>query len=229
MGYGGLVEERDRAREIRSRSCTLAEIARTLAVSKSSVSVWVRDVPFERRPRSRGHASQNAHPLHLERKADFERAAREAHAALGSSLSDRELMVAGIALYAGEGSKTDNRVVIFTNSDGRMIDLYLRWLRRFFDIDESRLRLRLTLHDDQDLLAAQTNWSVRTGIPVSQFSKAIRPRRADRHARSKHPFGCVGIVYSSASIHRSIVALCDALLTSDFAFRDSSAGRAIDC
>ena len=57
MGYGGKVAERVRARELRARAWTLDEIADELGVSKSSVSVWVRDVEFSPKPRNRGHRS----------------------------------------------------------------------------------------------------------------------------------------------------------------------------
>ena len=49
-----------------------------------------------------------------------------------ASSSERDLFVAGIALYAGEGRKTDGGVG-FANSDPRMIALFLPWLRTFFD------------------------------------------------------------------------------------------------
>ena len=44
------------------------------------------------------------------------------------ALTDRDLLVAGLALYAGEGAKTDGAVK-FANSDPRMIAFFLRWLR----------------------------------------------------------------------------------------------------
>jgi transcriptional regulator with XRE-family HTH domain len=51
MGYGGKVAEQEQARALRVRSWTLAEIAAELGVSKSSVSLWVRDVDFVPKPR----------------------------------------------------------------------------------------------------------------------------------------------------------------------------------
>jgi DNA-binding CsgD family transcriptional regulator len=47
MGYRGKLRERGEARRLRAQGHTLLEIARQLRVSKSSVSVWVRDVEFE--------------------------------------------------------------------------------------------------------------------------------------------------------------------------------------
>jgi len=46
MGYRGKVEEQERARDMRARNMTLQDIATELGVAKSSVSLWVRDVPF---------------------------------------------------------------------------------------------------------------------------------------------------------------------------------------
>jgi hypothetical protein len=68
-------------------------------------------------------------------------------------LSEREFLVAGIALYAGEGSKVDG-TVRFTISDPRMVAFFCAWLRRFFTVDEARLRVVLHLHEGLDLSAA---------------------------------------------------------------------------
>ena len=51
MGYRGKVVEQERARELRAKAWTLQDIATELGVSKSSVSLWVRDVEFEPQPR----------------------------------------------------------------------------------------------------------------------------------------------------------------------------------
>ena len=46
MGYRGKVEQQEEARRLRAQNLTLATIAEKLGVAKSSVSLWVRDVPF---------------------------------------------------------------------------------------------------------------------------------------------------------------------------------------
>ncbi len=73
-------------------------------------------------------------------------------------LSEEAFLVAGTALYAGEGGKTDGEVR-FANSDPRMLLLFCTWLRHFFDVDESRLHLRIYLHQGLDLEAANAFWS----------------------------------------------------------------------
>ena len=143
--------------------------------------------------------------------AEIARLLAEGRARIGR-LSEREFLVAGVALYAGEGSKRDGSV-IFANSDPRMVVFFCSWLRHFFQIDESRLRVRLYLHQGLDLDGAMTFWSEVTGIAVSQFSKPYRavPDPSIRHA--KHVHGCVGVRYSCSATHRSIMGLVGALLS----------------
>jgi hypothetical protein len=119
--------------------------------------------------------------------------------------------VAGVAPYAGEGSKQDGRVR-FVNSDPRMVVFFCSWLRHVYEVDESRLRLVLYLHQGLDLSASMAYWSTLTGIPESQFTKPYRavPDPSIRHARHVH--GCVTVGYSCSATHRSIMGLVSALL-----------------
>ena len=104
---------------------------------------------------------------------------------------------------------------MFANSDPRMVLLFVRWLRHFFPIDESRLRMRLYLHEGLDLEAATLFWSRLTCIPETQFTRPYRAR-ADATLRSnKHPFGCPRVTYACAATHRRTMALVTALLSSN--------------
>jgi hypothetical protein len=211
MGYGGKLVERQRARELRAQAWTLADIAAELGVSKSSVSLWVRDVEFTPRPRNRGHPGVRPHPLHVAKLAEIERCRHEAVERIGR-LSEREFLVLGLALYAGEGSKTPGEVR-FANSDPAMVATFLAWFRHFFALDESRLRVRLYLHADQDLDAAITFWSALTGVPTTQFTKPYRAVADPSIRRTKHPRGCVSIGYCSTLTHRRVMAMIAAVLS----------------
>ncbi len=101
MGYRGKVDEQERARALRAKSWTLEEIARELGVSRSSVSVWVRDVVFDPKPRQRP-VFRNPSALHLARLAEIEEMNDWGRQQIGV-LSDAAFLAAGIALYAGQG------------------------------------------------------------------------------------------------------------------------------
>jgi hypothetical protein len=117
--------------------------------------------------------------------------------------------------YAGEGNKTDGTMA-FANSDPRMIALFCRWLRHVFDVDESRLRIYLYLHQGLDHDAACEFWSRLTGIPLLQFGRPYRAVADPSIRRSKHPMGCPRVSYSCSKTHRAIMGLVSALLWSDF-------------
>lgn len=226
MGYRGKLAQRERARELRADGWTMPDIAVELGVSRSSVSLWTRDVEFAPRPRRQARAPR-PNRLHEARVAEVDELNREGAERLGV-LDERAFLVAGAALYAGEGAKGDG-AVCFANSDPRMISFFCAWLRRFFDIDESRLRVRLYLHEELDLEAAVTFWSNLTRIPTSQFNKPYRAVADASIRRSKHPMGCPAIVYASRRTHRAVMGVVSALLSSDLTFRGSSIGGAGGC
>ncbi len=208
MGYRGKLVEQARARALRADGHTLADIAAELAVSNSSVSLWVRDVERPRRPRRARRRGPNV--LQQRKAAEIERLVAEGKRRIGT-LSEREFLAAGAALYAGEGAKGDG-TVHFSNSDPRMVAFFCAWLRRFFEIDESRLRMRLYLHQGLDLTAATDFWSSLTGIPPDQFTRPYHatPDHSLRH--SKHEHGCAYVSYSCSRTHRGVMGLVEGLL-----------------
>jgi hypothetical protein len=126
-------------------------------------------------------------------------------------LSDRDFLIAGAVLYAGEGDKTGNAVGL-ANTNAAFISFFCAWLRHFFEVDESRLRVRLYLHAGLDLDAATAHWSSVTGVPAEQFRKPYRAVADGGIRITKHPYGCATITYSSARIHREIMGLVEAVM-----------------
>jgi transcriptional regulator with XRE-family HTH domain len=211
MGYRGKLEEQERARAMRARNMTLQDIATELGVAKSSVSRWVRDVPFTPSKRRTG-PQRRPHPAHEAKLAQIAALNAEGIERIGT-LSDAAFLAAGVALYAGEGSKTEG-CVRFANSDPAMIRFFCAWLRRFFEVDESRLRARVYLHEGLDLDAAQAHWSEVAGIPLGQFYKPYRAVPDPSIRRNKHEYGCFYVDYGCSRTHRQVMGLVRALLTS---------------
>ena len=219
MGYRGKVTEQNEARDLRAQGWTYNEIVEKLGVSKSSVSLWCRDVDVDeevwakrvRANKNHGARSRRPSSLTLRKQAEIEELRREGLDRIGR-LSEREFLLVGTALYAGEGAKTPGSVKL-PNSDPRIVLFYVSWLRRFFDIDESRLRVRLYLHEGLDLDAALSFWSELTAIPIAQFTKPYRAEPDPSIRKAKHPMGCPAIDYCCTRTHRAVMGLVDALLT----------------
>lgn len=226
MGNRGKIKEQERARALRAQNRTLADIAQTLGVSKSSVSLWVRDVPFT--PSRRRYGSQRRRqPLRERKVREIEELNREGVVRIGA-LSDGAFFIAGVALYAGEGAKAD-ALVKFANSDPEMVRFFCAWFRRFFEVDEARLRCSVYLHQGLDLEATESFWSDLTGIPRGQFGKPYRAVPDPSIRRNKHEHGCFYVIYSCSRTHRQIMGLVRALLSSQSYSGVAQLGRARGC
>jgi hypothetical protein len=212
MGYRGKVKEQEAARVLRAEGHTLADIATKLGVAKSSVSLWVRDVPFTPSPRRHG-PHRRPHPAHEAKLRQIEDLNRDGRIRIGV-LGDEEFFVAGVALYAGEGSKGDGEVR-FTNSDAGVIRFFCAWFRRFFDVDEQRARGRIYLHEGLDLDATEAFWSALTSIPVAQFHKPYRAIPDPSIRTNKHEHGCFSVGYACSRTHRAVMGLVRALISSE--------------
>jgi hypothetical protein len=214
VGYRGKLEERARARELRAQAWTLQEIADELGVAKSSVSLWVRGVEFDatsrrsavthRRPRG------SDHPLRRRKLAQLEQLRKEGLERIGT-LSEREFLVAGLGLYAGDGGKGE-MAVEFANSNPALVAFHCRWLRWFFAVEEHRLRVVVYLHQGLDIDAATAHWSDVTGVPPAQFTKPYRAVSDATIRNNKHEHGCAHVRYSCSRTQRTILALTEAVL-----------------
>jgi hypothetical protein len=151
--------------------------------------------------------------LQRRKEAEIEDLRTEGRRRIGR-LTERELLIAGLAYYSGEGAKREGSVR-FANSDPRLILFFVTWLRRFFRPDEKRLRVRLYLHQGLDLEAANLFWSNLTGIPLDQFGAPYRAVPDPSIRTTKHPLGCPSVVYSCTRTHRAIMGMIEALISSD--------------
>jgi transcriptional regulator with XRE-family HTH domain len=77
-----------------------AEIAARLGVSRSSVSLWTRDVAFEPRPAVTRGRRRAPNALQRRKRAEIDRLLAEGRDRVGR-LTEREFLLAGVALHQG--------------------------------------------------------------------------------------------------------------------------------
>jgi transposase len=161
-----------KARELRARGMGYKEIAATLGVSKSSVSLWVCDLPrvgrlstAERKKRSAEGSRRYWAARHQAHEAS-RAAARAAAVAEIGDLTDRELVIAGAIAYWCEGSKNKlgppNDRVVFTNSDPALVRFFLRFLE-VTGTPRTDAIFRVCIHESADVGSAQRFWLEVTG------------------------------------------------------------------
>ncbi len=120
------------------------------------------------------------------------------------TIKDQQLKIAGIMLYAGEGSKTGN-VVALSNSNPKIIKLFLYFLRNVCGIAENRLRVTIHYYDDLNPDELITFWSTQTSVPKSQFHKPFLHITTKGTYRSKSHYGTVTVQYSDKKLLKIIL------------------------
>ncbi|MGW4594558.1 helix-turn-helix domain-containing protein [Streptomyces sp. NPDC004457] len=205
---------RARARELRLQGWTYDRIEAELGCSRSSVSLWVRDLPRPERRRTPEEAAAIARKGWEEklriRDEERRRTKEEAKRSIGE-LSTRELFLVGVGLYWAEGGKDkpyDRREnVTFVNSDPGMIEVFLAWLD-LLQVERDRLRFTVMIHENADVGGAERYWADLVGADHSMFNKtAIKkhnPKTVRKNTGADYR-GCLVVkVLKGADLYRRI-------------------------
>ncbi|MAJ97430.1 hypothetical protein CL644_00950 [bacterium] len=189
--------EQDKARKLRLEGHSINEIVKALHVSKSSVSIWVRDIVLtseqKQKLTKKGHSFEIIEKRRktrllnasTERKKDIDRAIRDI-----THISDENLKYLGIGLYWGEGAKTNRSRVEFYNSDPRLIKIMMIFFKRICKVPKEKFREHTFLHPHLDAKAAENYWSNISKIPLSQFQKTTQVHNAvSKNKKDSLPYG----------------------------------------
>jgi transposase len=218
---------RAQARELRAQGLAYNEIAARLGVSKSSVSLWVRDLPghrltyVENRKRSaegvRRYWARERQVRGVQRGADVAAAAAEI-----GGLSDRETLIAGAIAYWCEGTKRKSphgvERVVFVNSDAGLIQFFLRFLATA-GVQRGDLTFCVYIHESADVKAAQQFWQEVTGASPDQFTRPALKRhnpKTNRKNVGDDYHGCLRVsVRRSSALYRRIEGWALAAMAAD--------------
>ncbi|WP_329064615.1 hypothetical protein [Streptomyces sp. NBC_01429] len=205
---------REKARELRLKGLTYDQIQLELGCSKSSISLWVRDLPKPDRREAKEQAKLAArmrwdHELAV--RDEKRRATKAAATREIGAMSKRELFMAGVTLYWAEGTKDkpyDRREsLLFINSDPDVIKLYLCWLE-LLEVPRDRMRFRVSIHESAEVPAAERFWAGLAGVDPAVFQKATlkkhNPKTTRKNITDTYK-GCL-IVYvaKSADLYRRV-------------------------
>ncbi len=168
-------ELKQKAIEMRMRQMSYAEIKEALGVSKSTLRDWLRNLPLgernieliEKRKHRQIERYRNSMKAKAQKKLDI------AYASVSErigSLSEREIMIAGLFLYWGEGGKATNSDVCLSNTNPHMMSFFVHWLR-VLGVGKDMVKVAVILYSDMDIEKEMLFWSSTLGLPLSQFYK----------------------------------------------------------
>ena len=197
------------------------QIRQELGVSKSSLSLWLRDIPLtaEQTAAINSQATANRGAAIASRN----QRRRDAITAVArdeiTELSERELFIAGVVAYWAEGAKnkpggTHPVQAKFINSDPSMIRLYLSWLA-LLGIGLDQVTFRVHIHESADVPAAEAFWTELVGIDRTTLKATTLKRHNPKTNRTnvgEHYRGRLCItVRRSADLNLMIAGWCAGL------------------
>lgn len=204
--------------KLRKEGKSYAEILSEIAVAKSTLSVWLREVRLSTRQKQRLSekkrisALKGAQAMHKKRINNTENIMREAKKDIGR-ISKRELLLIGTCLYWAEGSKQKphnlSTGVSFSNSDPQMLSLFLDWLR-MLNISPDDILFSIYLHDSARARRREITqyWSKTLKLSINKLEKIYYKRdkvKTFRKNTGAEYFGQIRInVRKSTELNRRI-------------------------
>jgi hypothetical protein len=184
------------------------ELAKLLGVSRSSVSLWVRDIELTEAQYFALRSTDGWADRWFEGECDP--SARASSRGPGprpkSGSAGQSAPHAGCMLFWAEGSRNRNRVE-FVNSDPAMVKFFLRFLRECYEVPDEKVVVTCNLFADHvegqrdieqywlDLL--ELPWGCLRKSTVNTYSKYSQKKR-----RNRLPYGtCRLAVHDTQLVH----------------------------
>ena len=171
-----LMEQQEARRMRRDEGLSLNEIAARLQVSKSSVSLWARDIVLTASQTARLLAQNpvyNGQIRASQLSRERSRAVRAGYQEAGRLRARQTdpLHMAGCMLYWAEGSK-GRCDVAFTNSDPEMVTFFVHFLEDCYGVQKHEIAVYVNCFDDQETVGTIENyWLTQLGLPRTQLRK----------------------------------------------------------
>lgn len=200
------IVEQQEAKKLRAQGHSLSEIHRELKVSKSSVSLWVKNVKLSptaqqiiREKFTRGQLRSQA-VLRQKQQNRLDQIRKEVLKDFSKFRNSRvnQLLICAL-LYWCEGNKSIHDGISFTNSDPALIKTFVSLLRMVFSLNEKKFRVCMHLHPYHDEKKQKKFWSDITGIPPEQFTKPYLKIGSKKYQKEGYQ-GCIRVRYQDSTL-----------------------------
>lgn len=174
------IQEREKAIKLRKQGCTYSDIKKKLSVSKSTLSYWLSNYPLTKIQLERLELCiEKKRELQIERVRITKQHKREARLKKLYveekrrllPLSNKELLIAGLFLYWGDGGKASTSSITIANTDPKFINFTIYWLTEILRVPRQKITLRLHLYSDMNIEKEHVFWSKKLRMPRAQFNK----------------------------------------------------------
>lgn len=206
------IEKYKEAVNLRLEGRSLKEIATLLSVSKSSVSVWVRNIELteeqtkkliERNPACKAYTGIRKNLIGT-RNAEEARSKRKFAQNLGKqeAIKNNALHQAGCMLYWAEGAKSRNSVA-FSNYDPNMIKFFIKFMRDCFHVENCRFKLWVHSYK-KDFELDEKFWLNLCELPLNRIGKTTLISSCPKKKKNRHDNGGCKIAVNDTQLVQRI-------------------------
>lgn len=192
---------------------SITEIAKRLNVAKSSVSLWVRDVPLTSKQQ---RALLDKNPIY-NRQLNGSRVRKEnakkcrlTYQEEGKEKAKEKswLHMTGCMLYWAEGSKGRNSVG-FCNTDIQMMKLFMRFLREEMKINEDKFCFSVNMYENNGITVENVEnfWLDQLSLDKKCLRKSTvnkLPKSSKGYKKNKHIYGVGNIIVNDTQLVQHI-------------------------
>lgn len=207
-----------RAKELRRKGYSLNELKDILNVSKSTISRWINGINLSAVAKERINNNYTKGQLASQKTKKEQTIQKNIIADIYADdilknfvLDFNTVSIFCAMIYQCEGSKNIKDSVTFTNSDPDLIRTFINLFRESFDLDESKFRILMHLHNYHNEALQKKFWSDITKVPVNQFLKTFNKPNTGIYKKEGYQ-GCIQVRYRDVKIGRQINAVAKKLM-----------------
>ena len=208
-------KDREKAIQLRKQGKTYSEILNMLNIPKSTLSGWLSDFPLtkwqfavlEENIKKRKFLSieKMRRTMARMRKDRLQKLYRSEKKRL-LPLRKREVYLAGLFLYWGEGVKGLKAAVGLNNTDPKVVKFYLHWLTNCLGVPKNELKAYVHLYEDMDVDQSMGFWSRELSIPKKQFLKPyIKASKRENLTHKGYGHGTCGLYVYDTRLKEKIM------------------------
>lgn len=188
------LKDREKALALRKQGMSYSQIKQILGIHKSTLSSWLRDYPLseERIRQLRGNNEQRIEKfretMRKKRKKRLEKIYVD-QKKLIFPIGDKQLFLAGLFLYWGEGTKCRPDGLSISNTDPGLIKFFIFWLNKSLLVPPNKIKVYLQLYSNMNVKEEIRYWSRELRVPLKQFARPYIKQSSSKRINHKGSFG----------------------------------------
>lgn len=208
------VEKHREAIILRTKGASYSLIKTKLNLSKGTLSRWLKDIPLtdeaieclQKNKEKKIENFRNA--MRIKKGKTLDRYYNEALLKL-FPFTQKELLLAGIFLYWGEGGKSESHTISINNTDPGVILFSLRWICKSLHVPKSKVKVLLHIYSDMNAKKETYYWASLLNIPLNQFLNPYikKSKRSDLDQKGFGHGTCCLLVYDTVLKEKLLMSI----------------------